>query len=61
MEDLGSRITETLGADPGEETIKETMRCIRALKSKSVLLIIENVDNLLHLEGKVSKEKYPQE
>ena len=61
VEDLGSRIIEALGAVPGEDTIQETFRRIRALESKSVLLIIENIDNLVHIEDKVSKEKYAQE
>ena len=61
VEDLGGRIMEALGAVPVEYTIKETMGCLRALESKSVMLIIENIDNLLHLQDKVSQEKYVQE
>ena len=61
VEDLGGRIIEALGAVPGEDTIQETFRRIRALESKSVLLIIENIDNLVHLEDKVSKENFAQE
>ena len=61
VEDLGGRIIEALGAVPGEDTIQEAMRRIRALEPKSVLLIIENIDNLLHLEDKTSKENYAQE
>ena len=61
VEDLGGKIIEALGAVPVEYTTKETMGCIRALKYKSVTLIIENIDNLLHLQDKVSKEKYVQE
>jgi len=58
VEDLGGRIIEALGAVPGEDTIQETLRRIRALESKSLLLIIENIDNLLHLEDKASNENY---
>ena len=61
VEDLAGRIIEALGAVPGEHTIQEAMRRIRALESKSLLLIIENIDNLLHLEDKVSKENCAQE
>ncbi len=61
VEDLGSRIIEALGAVPGEDPIWETLRRIRDLQSKSVLLIIENIDNLLHLEDQVSNEKNDQE
>ena len=61
VEDLEGKIIEALGALPVQYTIKETMGCIKALQSKSVTLIIENIDNLLHLEDKVSKEKYVQE
>ena len=61
VEDLEGKIIEALGAVPVEYTIKETMSCIRALQSKSVILIVENIDNLLHLDDKVSKEKYLQE
>ncbi len=61
MEDLGSKIIEALGAVPGEDTIKETLRRLRALEPKSVVLIIENIDNLLHLEDQVNNEKYAKE
>ena len=50
VEDLGSRIIEALGEVPGENTIRETLLRIRSLKAKNVVLIIENLDNLLHLE-----------
>ena len=61
VEDLGSRIIEALGAVPGEDTITETLCRIRVLESKSVVLIIENIDNLLHLEDHVSNQKDRQE
>jgi len=61
VEDLSGRIIEALGAAPGEDTIQEALRRIRALEPKSLLLIIENIDNLLHLEDKASKENYIQE
>ena len=61
VEDLGSQIIEALGAAAGEDPIKETMRRLRALEPKSALLIIENIDNLLHVEKQVSNEKYDQE
>jgi len=50
VEDLGSRIIEALGGVPGENTIRHTLLRIRSLKAKNVVLIIENLDNLLHLE-----------
>ena len=61
VEDLGSRIIEALGAVPGEDTITETLCRIRVLESKSVVLIIENIDNLLHLEDQVNHQKVRQE
>ena len=61
VEDLASTIIETLGYVPGENTITEVLSCISSLRRKSVVLIIENIDNLLHLEDKVSKDKYHQE
>ena len=61
VEDLASKIIETLGYVPGENTITEVLSCISSLKRKSVMLIIENIDNLLHLEDKVSNDKYHQE
>ena len=61
VEDLASKIIETLGYVPGENTITEALSRISSLKKKSVVLIIENIDNLLHLEDKVSKDKYHQE
>ena len=61
VEDLGSQIIEALGAVADGDTIKETMRRLRAFKRKSVVLIIENIDNLLHVEGQVSNEEHDQE
>ena len=61
VEDLAGKIIEALGAVPVEYTMKETMACIRALESKTVVLIIENIDNLLHLDDEIGKEKYLQE
>ena len=61
VEDLASKIIETLGYVPGENTITEALSIISSLKKKSVVLIIENIDNLLHLEDKVSKDKCHQE
>ena len=61
VEDLGSRIIEALGAVPGDDTIKESLRRIRSLNGKSVVLIIENIDNLLHLEDQVSNENVHHE
>lgn len=57
VEDLGCRIIEALGAVPGEDTRKGALRGITESKSKSVVLIIENIDNLLHLEDQVTNEK----
>ena len=59
VEDLGSKIIEALGEVPGEKTIEECLRRIRALNSK-ILLIIENLDNLFHLEEQVSRERESQ-
>ena len=56
VEDLGSRIIEALGEVPGENTIRETLLRIRSLKAKNVVLIIENLDNLLHLENSEDEE-----
>ena len=61
VEDLASKIIEALGFDPGEDTITEAIRRISALKTKTVVLIIENIDNLLHLEDQVSNDEYHQE
>ena len=63
VEDLGSQIIEALGARAvaDEDPIKETMRRLRAFESKSVVLIIENIDNLLHVEDQVSNEEHDQE
>ena len=63
VEDLGSQIIEALGADADEDPIKETMRRLRAFEPKSVVLIIENIDNLLHVEDhhQVSNEEHDQE
>ena len=40
VEDLASKIIETLGYVPGENTITEALSCISSLKRKSVVLII---------------------
>ena len=61
VEDLASDIIEALGFVPSEDTITEATRRIRALKEKSAVLLIENIDNLLHLETQVRKDKYLQE
>ncbi len=57
VEDLGSRIIEALGAVPGENSITEALLRIRALKRKSLVLIIENIDNLLYIEKQIGSEK----
>jgi len=63
VEDLGSQIIKALGADANEDPIKETVRRLRAFEPKSVVLIIENIDNLLHVEDRdqVSNEEPDQE
>jgi len=63
VEDLGSKIIEALGADANEDPIKETMRRLRAFEPKRVVLIIENIDNLLHVEDRdqASNEEHDQE
>ena len=50
VEDLASEIIEALDGIPGENTIKQCLRMVRSLKTDNVVLIIENLDNLLHLE-----------
>ena len=60
VEDLASKIIEALGEHPGDHAIEECLYRIRSLKNKTVL-IIENLDNLLHLEKQFSSEKYHQE
>ncbi|XP_066021739.1 uncharacterized protein [Pocillopora verrucosa] len=57
VEDLASDIIEALGFVPSEDTIAEAIRRIRALKTKSTVLLIENIDNLLHLEAQVRKDE----
>ena len=57
VEDLASDIIEALGFVPSEDTITEAIRRIRALKTKSTVLLIENIDNLLHLEAQVRKDE----
>lgn len=61
VEDLGSNVIEALDAVPGEDTIKEAVHRIRDLKPKSVVLIIENIDNLLYIENKAKNEKLHEE
>ena len=61
VEDLGSQIIDALGAVAEEDPIKESMRRLRAFEAKSVVLIIENIDNLLHVECQVSNEEHDQE
>ncbi|XP_022789031.1 uncharacterized protein LOC111328791 isoform X2 [Stylophora pistillata] len=61
VEDLASYIIEALGFVPSEDTITEVIRRIRVFKTKTVVLIIENIDNLLHLEAQISKDEYNQE
>ena len=60
VEDLGSQIIEALGARAvaDEDPIKETMHRLRAFKPKSVVLIVENIDNLLHVEDQVCNEEH---
>ena len=61
VEDLESKIIEALGFVPGENTMTKIFRCLFSLEKNCVLLIIENIDNLLHLEDQVSNAKYHQE
>ena len=64
VEDLASIIIEALDAVPGEDTIKELLRRIRTLKLKSLVVIIENIDNLLYienLENQIRNEKHHEE
>ena len=61
VEDLENKIIEALGFVSGENTMTKIFRCLFSLGKNSVLLIIENIDNLLHLEDQVSNAKYHQE
>ena len=56
VEDLGVTIIEALGEVPGDNTIRETLHRIRSLRAKNVVLVIENLDNLLHLEDNQEHE-----
>ncbi|XP_022802850.1 uncharacterized protein LOC111340292 isoform X2 [Stylophora pistillata] len=57
VEDLEGKIIEALGFHPGENTMTEVFRRISSLNKKRLLLIIENIDNLLHLEDQVGNDK----
>ncbi|PFX26581.1 Kinesin light chain [Stylophora pistillata] len=61
VEDLASKIVEAFGFFPGENPISEVFHSISSMKRKNGLLIIENIDNLLHLEDQVSNYDYHQE
>ena len=63
VEDLGSQIIEALGARvvADEDPIKETMHRLWAFEPESVVLIIENIDNLLYVEDQISNEEHDQE
>ena len=61
VEDLESKIIEALGFGPGENTMTEIFRRLSSLQKNSVLLIIENIDNLLHLEDQVNNDKCYQD
>ncbi len=63
VEDLAGRIIEALhlGAVPFENTIQESLRRLQTLKTKSVVLIIENIDNLLYIENHIKNEKHLEE
>ena len=59
VEDLGVTIIEALGEVPGDNTIQGTLHRIRSLRTKNVVLMIENLDNLLHLEDNRERESDP--
>ena len=59
VEDLGVTIIEALGEVPVDSTIRETLHRIRSLRAKNVVLIIENIDDLLHLEKNLERESDP--
>ena len=59
VEDLGVTIIEALGEVPVDNTIRETLHRIRSLRAKNVVLIIENIDDLLHLEKNLERESDP--
>ena len=59
VEDLGVTIIEALGEVPGDNTIRETLHRIRSLRAKNVVLMIENIDDLLHLEDNRERESDP--
>ena len=50
VEDLASEIIEALDGIPGENTIRQCLHIVRSLKHDNVVLIIENLDDLIHLE-----------
>lgn len=57
VEDLASKIIEALGFAHGEDTVTEVFRRICSLKGMSVILIIENIDDLMHLEDQISDDE----
>ena len=59
VEDLGVAIIEALGEVSGDNTIRETLHRIRSLRAKNVVLMIENIDDLLHLEDNRERESDP--
>ena len=59
VEDLGVTIIEALGKVPGDNPIQETLHRIRSLRAKNVVLMIENIDDLLHLEKNLERESDP--
>ncbi len=61
VEDLARMIIEALGVDPGEDTIKESLHLVRTLKPKSIVLIIDSIDNLLYIENQIEDEKHLEE
>ena len=61
VDDLASKIIEALGFGPGENKMTEVFRRLSSLQKNSVLLIIENIDNLLYLEDQVSNDERYQD
>ncbi len=63
VEDLAGNIIEALhfGAVPFENTIQESLRRVQTLKTKSAVLIIESIDNLLYIENHIKNEKHLEE
>ena len=61
VEGLAGKIIEALGFVHGEDAVTEVFHRICYFKEKSVVLIIENIDDLMHLENQISVNELHQE